>query len=78
VRVFHPDDWRDLEDEAEWRRANRWMAEHNPERLQYGLDWRAEVRWCHAVNDWYNQHPEADHRLEDLRAKRERRRAASG
>lgn len=78
VRCFHPDDWRDLEDEASWTKANAWMAEHMPEQLQVGLDWRAEVRWCLAVRDWYNAHPEADHRLEDLRVRVARRRAASG
>jgi hypothetical protein len=74
VRVFHPDDWRDLEDEAEWRRANRGLEEACPGRLQLDLDWRARVRWCQAVNDWYREHPGADRRFEDLLQRRRRRR----
>jgi hypothetical protein len=39
--------------------------------------WHAERRWHTARNAWYLEHPEADHRLEDLIARRARRRAAA-
>jgi hypothetical protein len=40
--------------------------------------WHAQRRWVEARNEWYRQHPEADNRLEELRERRARRRAASG
>jgi hypothetical protein len=75
VRVFVADDWRDLEDEANWRAACQGL---DPDRLQAGLDWRASVRWCQAVNDWYREHPGADRRFEELLGRRARRRTARG
>lgn len=40
--------------------------------------WHAYRRWVEARNAWYAEHPEADHRLEELRARLARRRAATG
>jgi hypothetical protein len=37
--------------------------------------WHAQRRWVEAANAWYRQHPEADYRLEELRAQRAQRRA---
>lgn len=39
--------------------------------------WHAHRRWVEASNAWYREHPEADYRLEELRARRERRRQES-
>jgi hypothetical protein len=71
VRVFHREAWSEPD---EWERQ---MAGDRglPEEFRR---WHAERRWVEARNDWYRQHPEADHRLEDLLARRERRRAGAG
>lgn len=37
--------------------------------------WHAERRWHRARNEWFKKHPEADDRVEELRARRVRRRA---
>jgi len=69
VRAFEPERWTEP-DEQELLMA----GDHGlPEDVRR---WHAERRWNAAVNDWYRQHPGADHRLEDLIQRRRWRRAA--
>jgi hypothetical protein len=60
VRVFRLQEW-DEPDEQE-----RSMAGGGRFPPGEWHDWHAQRRWHAAVNAWYKQHPEADHRLEEL------------
>jgi hypothetical protein len=70
VRVFHREDWSEPDD---WERqmAGGHVLSEEVRR------WHAERRWVVARNEWYRQHPEADNRLEEIRARIARRRAAA-
>jgi hypothetical protein len=73
VRVFDAEAWRDDQADAPYLAG---LLEHGlDERYRSARDWHAANRHCQATNAWYRQHPEADHRLEDMRARLARRRA---
>ena len=67
VRTFDPAGWA-VPDELERR-----MGAGLPEECRR---WHAERRWHLARNLWFNEHPEADRRLEEIRGRIARRRAA--
>lgn len=68
VRVFHRDGWK-VPDAWEVRVTG-------PHGLgDQALEWHARRRWVAATNDWYHDHPEADHRLEGLGVRRRSHRA---
>jgi hypothetical protein len=67
VRTFDPAGWA-VPDELERR-----MGAGLPEECRR---WHAERRWHLARNLWFNEHPDADRRLEEIRGRIARRRAA--
>jgi hypothetical protein len=72
VRGFDPEAWRDDAADAPYLAG---LLEHGlVERYETARDWHAANCHCQAVNDWYRQQPEADDRLEELRARMARRR----
>lgn len=76
---IEPPAWvRHFEREA-WAEPDAWEEQMGGDQLpEYMREWHAHRRWVEASNAWYKQHPEADNRLEDLLARRERRSAARG
>lgn len=80
VPWVEPPAWVRVFDRADWSEPDAWESQMAGDRgLPDGFRrWHAERRWHEARNEWYREHPEADDRLEQLRARVARRRAASG
>ena len=59
VRSFRPEEWAEPDErEEQMAEGGGFGDEHRR--------WHATRRWVAARNVWYDQHPEADDRLEEL------------
>lgn len=76
---IEPPAWVRSFDRDAWSEPDDWELQMGGDRLPESFRrWHAERRWHEARNDWYRRRPEADDRLEQMRARIARHRAASG